>query len=61
MRGTVRVLVDGVKVASGTLSNGQVVLRLRGLKPGRQVIKVVYGGEARVLAQSVVRRVTVRR
>lgn len=61
VQGTVRVLSDGVQVASGTLSNGQVVLRLRGLKPGRQVVKVVYGGEARVLGQSVVRKVTVRR
>ncbi|WP_341925094.1 carboxypeptidase regulatory-like domain-containing protein [Nocardioides psychrotolerans] len=61
VQGTVRVLSDGVQVASGKLRNGQVVLRLRGLKPGRQVVKVVYGGEARVIGQSVVRKVTVRR
>ncbi len=61
VRGTVQVLRQGVKIASGKLRNGQVVLRLRALKPGRQVIKVKYLGESRVRTQTLVRRVNVRR
>ena len=57
---TVR-LSDGAVVARGTLSEGRVLLRLRGLDTGRQVVTIVYGGEARVLQDRVQRQVTVRR
>lgn len=46
--GQVVVRLKGKKVATGTVSNGRVNLRVSGLKVGRHVLKVTYGGSATI-------------